>query len=336
MLRHVLRRLLWLLLIVAGVGSLTFFMARRLPGDPARLWLGPQASAEDVAHARKSYGLDQSAAQQYLRFWQRLVHLRTARIDHRSCAPRDGAVHLDLGYSYRYRKPVTTLLADKAPKSLQLALAALFVQLVFGVGIGMYAAKRRGQLADQLSIGATLIGVSTPTFVLGLMLQYLLAHRLGWLPDDGYGQTSAQQWRSLVLPALTLGLFGAALYARLTRNEMATALEAEHVVAARARGAGGVRLLLVHGLRNALLPIVTLLTLDLGSLIGGAIVTEKLFRWPGLGSMAVDAMVNRDGPVIFGSVLISAAAMVLASLAADITAWLLDPRARDTLPPERV
>jgi peptide/nickel transport system permease protein len=172
------------------------------------------------------------------------------------------------------------------------------------------------------------VGVSAPTFVLGLLLQYLLAHKLGWLPLDGYGETAAEQLKSLILPALTLGIFGAALYARLSRDEVAHALGQDYVRTVRAKGAGEARVLLVHALRNALVPIATLMVLDLGALIGGAIVTEKLFRWPGLGSMAVDAMVNRDGPVLMGTVLLSALAIVIASLLVDVLTVIVDPRLR--------
>jgi peptide/nickel transport system permease protein len=190
------------------------------------------------------------------------------------------------------------------------------------------SARRRGSVWDQLLVGATLLGVSAPTFLLGLVLQYLLAYRLGWLPYDGYGLTASDHLRSLVLPALTLGIFGAALYARLIREEMSSMLGADFVRTARAKGASELRVLVVHVLRNALVPIVTLLVLDLGTLLGGAVVTERLFRWPGMGQMAIDALVNRDGPVVFGTVLFSALAIVLASLLLDLVHVLLDPRLR--------
>jgi len=330
-LRKLTRRLGWALLVVVGVGTMAFYISRRLPGDPTRLLLGPQARAADVQRARHIYGLDLPVWTQYRRFWGRLVHIHRGSDplgEHTSCARLLGPLHVDLGFSYRYRKPVTELLVARAPRSLLLALAALVLQIVIGLAAGMVAAYRRGSLWDQLAIGATLVGVSAPSFVLGLLLQYLLAHRLGWLPQDGYGTSTAEQLRSLVLPALTLGIYGAALYARLSRDELAQTLAQDHVRAARARGATTARVLVVHALRNSLLPVVTLLVLDLGGLVGGAIVTEKLFRWPGLGSLAVDGMVNRDGPVIFGTVLVSALAIVGASLVADLLALILDPRLR--------
>jgi peptide/nickel transport system permease protein len=330
-LSHVARRLGWALVVVAGVVSISFVLARALPGDPTRMLVGPQARPADVERARRIYGLDESLGEQYLRFWQRLAHRHHGDDpdgDHASCGDLGAGVHIDLGFSYRYRKPVVKLLADKAPRSLELALAAVMLQMLLGFGAGLIAASKRGSTWDQLTIGATLVGVSAPTFVLGLVLQYVFAHELGWLPHDGYGSTPAEQWRSLVLPALTLGIFGAALYARLSRDEIAQALSHDYARTARAKGASELRVLVVHALRNAMIPIATLLVLDLGALIGGAIVTEKLFRWPGVGAMAVDAMVNRDAPVIFGTVLFSAAAIVVASLLVDVIAYWLDPRLR--------
>ena len=330
-LRHLMRRLGWALIVVIGVGTIAFVMARKLPGDPTRMVLGPQARPADVQRARKSYGLDAPVWTQYAKFWSRLIHIHgdaDPEGEHVSCANPVGRLHIDLGFSYRYRKPVVELIAKKAPRTFELAIAALLMQILIGIGAGIAAAHRRGSLWDQLSIGATLIGVSAPTVVLGLMLQYVLAPNLGWLPLDGYGTTPSEQLRSLVLPALTLGLYGAALYARLSRDELAQALSEDYIRTARAKGASPARVLVVHGLRNALLPITTLLVLDLGTLIGGAIVTEKLFRWPGMGAMAVDAMVNRDGPVIFGTVLFSALAIILASLMIDVLAVALDPRLR--------
>lgn len=329
-LRHAGRRLGWAAVVVFGVVTLAFVMARQLPGDPVRMIVGPQARPADIVRARAIYALDEPAIVQYGRFWQRLFHYRRAGAppdEHRTCAGA-GRWHVDLGFSHRYRKPVVSLIADKAPRSIELAVAALAIQVLLGFGVGIFAARRRGTALDQLATGSTLVTVSAPIFALGLVLQYLFAHRLGWLPHDGYGETPGEQLASLVLPALTMGLFGAALYARLSRDEISGTLEADYVRAARAKGAGESRVVVVHALRNALVPLATLMVLDLGALIGGAIVTEKLFRWPGMGAMAVDAMIHRDGPVIFGTVLFSAIAIVAASLLVDLVTVALDPRLR--------
>lgn len=334
MLRRLVNRLLWALVVVVGVGSVSFVIERALPGDPVRMLLGPQARPADVARARDIYALEAPLWVQYGRFWTRLVHRAPADgadpepdASHRTCGEAGLGLHVDLGYSYRYRKPVVELIAAKAPLSFRLAIWALLLQACLGLGLGVIAARKRDTTADQLIVGTTLVGSSAPIFALGLLLQYALAHRLGWLPFDGAGD-EAERYRYLVLPVLTLGLYGATLYARLTREELIDTLGSDFVLAARARGASSWRATIVHGLRAALLPIVTLLVLELGALLGGAVVTEKLFRWPGLGAMAVDAMVNRDGPVIMGTVLFGAVAIVVATLVVDVLAVLLDPRVR--------
>jgi peptide/nickel transport system permease protein len=330
----ILRRIGWAAIIVLGVTSLSFFIALVLPGDPARMLVGPQASAKEVAEARKLYGLDEPLGVQYGRFVSRLVHRGPDPIDkkrdeaHRSCAPLGIGLHIDLGYSFTYQRPVAELLQKKAPRSLELALAAVCVQAILGLSLGVFAASRRGSRWDEASIGVTLLGISAPTFLLGLLLQYVLAYKLRVLPYDGYGDTPAEQLRSLVLPALTLGIFGSALYARLTRDELGSLLAQDFIRTARAKGASGARVLVVHALRNALVPLVTVLALELGALIGGAVVTETLFRWPGIGQMAVTALLNRDGPVIVGTVLFTSAVVVVTTLALDLLYVALDPRIR--------
>lgn len=317
------RRVGWSLVLVFGVGSIAFLVARTLPGDPARLIVGPQASASDVERVRQLQGLDKPLPVQFARYWGRLVHRATSGPDHKSCAAV-GPIHLDLGTSHRHRKGVVAVLASKAPYSLELAAAATFVQLVVGLGLGTLAARRRGSLIDQVTTAVTLLTVSAPTFVLGVLLQFLLAHRLGWLPLDG----TSTDHRALVLPALTLGAYGAALYTRLAREELSEALGSDYVRAATSRGASGLRVLFVHAWRNAVCTVLPLIVLEFGALVGGAVVTEKLFRWPGLGSLTVDAVLHRDAPVVFGVVMVSAAAVAFASFVLDATKRWVDPRAR--------
>lgn len=331
LLRYALRRFAWALVVVVGVASIAFVITHLLPGDPARMLVGPQAAARDVARVRELYGLDEPVRTRYWRYWTRLLHLDAAppgSEGHKSCGSPLPRVHVDLGHSFHWRKPVVALLVEKVPRSVELALAALALQSVLGIGLGTLAAARRGSRWDEVTIGATLLGVSAPTFLLGVVLQWLLAYRLGLLPLDGYGRTPGEQLLSLVLPALTLGIFGTAMYARLVREEMGDALLADHVRTARAKGASALRVLSVHGLRNAMMPIATLVVLDLGTLVGGAIVTEKLFRWPGVGMLAVDALLNRDGPVILGTVLFAALAVVLSTVLLDALYLLLEPRLR--------
>ncbi|MRG90638.1 ABC transporter permease [Polyangium spumosum] len=336
-LARVAQRVGWALVVVYGVTLVSFALVHVLPGDPVRLLVGPQASARDVARAREVYGHGGPLGVQYLRFLRRLVHTGAgptaeARkdLEHRSCAAL-GPVHFDLGHSFHYRRPVVDLVAAKLPRSLELALAALLVQLTVGLGLGITTAARRGTRWDELGAGLSLLGISAPTFLTGLALQYLLAHRLGLLPYDGIGKTPGEHLRSLVLPALTLGIYGSALYARLVRAELGAALAEDHVRMALAKGASRARALVVHGLRTALVPVTTLAVLDLGALVGGAVVTERLFRWPGMGQMAVESLLNRDGPVIVATVLVASIAVVLSTLLVDLLAPLLDPRIdRDT------
>jgi peptide/nickel transport system permease protein len=334
-LRYLGRRLGWALVLVFGVTSLSFIVSQLLPGDPARIMLGPQAAPADVARAREIYGFDRSIAVQYGRYWSRLVHRGPPAIDrmerardpaHRSCKSVGLGIHVDLGYSFNFRRPVIDLLLTRAPRSIELAFAALLIQVMIGVTLGMVAAARRGTAWDEAAMGAALIGLSAPTFLLGLVLRYLFAYKLMWLPFDGYGSTFTEHLRSLVLPALTLGIFGSALYARLTRDELGALLAQDFVRTARAKGASGGRVLFVHALRNALVPLATVLALDLGALVGGAVVTERLFLWPGLGQLSVDAVLNRDGPVIFGTVLFSSLVVVASTLVLDLAYVLLDPR----------
>lgn len=343
-LAYLLRRLGWAAVLIAGVTVVSFAITHLLPGDAARMLVGPQARPADIEHVRTIYALDRPIPVQFARFVRRLVHLGpergeggpSARADegarghpeHRSCAAGPLGVHVDLGYSFHYRRPVVDLLKAKVPRSLELALAALLVQLLLGLALGIVAAVRRGTAWEDAAVGAALLGASAPTFVIGPVLQYVLAHKLRLLPYDGYGATTSEHLRSLVLPALTLGIFGSALYARIVREELRTLLRQDFIRTARAKGASRLRALVVHALRNALLPLATLAALDFGALAGGAIVTERLFRWPGVGSMAVEALQNRDGPLLVGTVLFAATAIVLATAVLDLAAVALDPRLR--------
>jgi peptide/nickel transport system permease protein len=292
------------------------------------MMLGPQASRADVEKARAVYG-----HADYLGYWKHLIHAGPSPAGpkrdpaHESCASLAG-VHIDLGYSFHYRRPVVDLLAARIPRSAELALGTVLVQLALGLSLGILAGAKRGTAWDDAAVGAALLGISAPTFLVGLLLQYLLAYKWGLLPLDGYGTTPVEHLRSLVLPSLTLGILGSALYARLLRDELGTLLAQDFVRTARAKGASRARALVVHALRNALVPIATVAAMELGTLVGGAVVTEKVFRWPGVGQMAVEALLNRDAPLVFGTVLFTAAAVVGAMLLLDAVVVVLDPRLR--------
>lgn len=332
-LTFVLRRIAWAWLVVFMVITATFLLNRAIPSDPARMVAGPQARPADVANIRRQLGLDRSIAEQYGIFLGRLVHLGPRDFDakktpeHATCGHL-GALHLDLGRSYQQRRPVVTIIADRLPRTVVLALAAVTISVVLGVVSGLLAALKRNTWLDTATVSLALIGISAPTFVLGVALQWLLAYQLRLLPLNGGGEGLLDGARHLALPALTLGIFGAAYYTRLVRGEMVELFKADYVRTARAKGVGTFRVVVVHTLRNALVPIVTVIGLELGGLLGGAVITEQLFSWPGIGSLAVRAMRDRDGPVIVGTVLVGAVSIVIASLVVDLLYALLDPRIR--------
>jgi peptide/nickel transport system permease protein len=330
--RRLARKLAWALFVIASVVSVTFVVNNVLPSDPARMVAGPQARPADVARIREQLGLGRPLLVQYGAFVTRLVHFGPrdpSRKDpaHATCGAF-GFVHVDLGKSYQQRRPVIDILEERLPRTALLAVAAVLVQAILGVLTGVLAARFHKRLLDRLIVGASLVGVSAPTFILGVGLQYVLGRRLRLVPIDGFGHTNAEHLACLVLPALTLGLFGAAYYTRVVRDDMVGLLRLDFVRTARAKGAGETRVVLVHALRNGLLPVVTMLGLDLGSLIGGAVVTETLFRWPGIGALSVTALLDRDGPVIVGTVLVTSTAIVLSNVVVDLLYGVLDPQAR--------
>jgi peptide/nickel transport system permease protein len=332
------QRLGWCLAIVWAVASVAFAVDHLLPGDPATMVAGPQARPADVARIREQLGLDRPPIVQYALFWRRLVHLgpRFTGSDsdpkHASCAAvvplGRSAVHVDLGKSFQLRQPVVAVVATRLPRTIALAIAGIFVQLLLGVGTGVIAALRRGTWVDRLLVGTSLLGISAPTFLIGLVLQYSLAHELRLLPLDGFGTTLAEHARSIVLPALTLGVYGAAYYTRLVRDELSVLIRQDWVRTAQSKGAPPWRIVVRHALRNALVPIVTVVGLDFGALMGGAIVTETIFRWPGLGELSVKATLNRDGPLIVACVIVTSIAIVASNVVVDLLCARLDPRTR--------
>lgn len=307
--RRILRRMGASIVVVWAVLTLTFVLQHTLPSDPARAMAGPQARPADVEQIRVQLGLDRPLWVQYGRYMARLVRA-------------------DLGESHQRGMPVADILRERIPNTAMLAGAAIFLQVLLGTIAGVLAALRRGTWLDHGTIALTLLGISAPTFLTGLVLQYWLAYRLRWLPFDGFGTTFAQQMQSMVLPAITLGLFGAAFYARFVRDEMIGVLREDYIRTAMAKGLPRWRVILVHGLRNALMPLLTIVGMDLGAMMGGAVVTEKLFRWPGIGSLTVDAVLAQDGPLIMGIVLLTSVAIVFANLTVDLLYALLDPRTR--------
>jgi|CXWL01.1.fsa_nt_gi peptide/nickel transport system permease protein len=337
MIQRAIRRLAWGLFVVWATVTLAFLVNSGLPSDPARMIAGPQARPEAVIAVRKELALDRPIYVQYAHFMRRLVHRGpgassagdpTSTKQHASCTALVGSLHVDLGKSYQQRRPVVTILLERLPRTLMLAACAALVQAFFGIAAGVIAASKKRTLVDHLTVSASLLGISTPTFVIGLALQWLFAHHLRVLPLDGYGETAWEHLTCIVLPALTLGIFGAAYYTRMVRDEMIGQMGQDYVRTARAKGLSRASAVVHHALRNALMPIVTVLGLEVGTLVGGAIVTEAIFRWPGLGSLSVNAMLDRDGPVIMGCVIVTSVAIVVSTMVVDLAYAALDPRVR--------
>jgi peptide/nickel transport system permease protein len=303
------QRLAWAALTVLFAVSATFAMLHAVPGDPARALVGKHAGAEALAQARAYHGLDQPLPQQYLRY-----------VGH--------VLRGDLGESYRSRRPVRALLVDHAWPTLQLILAALLLQLAVGVPLGAWMSRRARRGADRAITALSLLGLSAPPFVVGTVLVYWVGFRLGWLPINGYGEGVADRLLHLVLPTISLAIFGTAFYAQLVRAELIVVLRQDFVRTARAKGLHERAILWRHALRPSLPPLVAAIGLDLGVLLTSAVVVESIFGWPGLGREALIAVLELDIPVVLGVVVLSGAAIALFTLLADLLILALDPRGR--------
>lgn len=304
MLDSVLARLGSALLVILGVCTLVFLLIHLVPGDPVEAMLGESARPADRAALRASLGLDRPLLGQYLDFL-------------------GGLATFDLGDSFLSRRPVRELLAERIPATLELAAAALALALVIAVPLGVVAARNRGGPIDSAAMGLSLLGVSIPNFWLGPLLILAFSLTLGWTPVSGRDGLS-----SLILPALTLGTGLAAVLARMVRSSVLEVLEEDFVRTARAKGLSEAAVLWRHALRNAWLPVLTLLGLQLGGLLGGAVITETVFAWPGIGSLLVEAIQARDYPVVQACVLLVSLAYVLVNTITDLLYTWVDPRIR--------
>jgi peptide/nickel transport system permease protein len=302
--RYVARRLAQAVFILLGITLVTYLLLFLLPADPVRQIAGRSATPEVVESIRRQLGLDLPLWRQYLRY---LGHLLQG----------------DLGRSYIQKTEVATLILSRLPATLQLMAGAIAVELLIGLTAGVVAAANRGRGLDRALMVASFTAVSAPQFVVGILLLYVFAVRLGWFPIGGYGT-----FAHLVLPALTLGILGGGWYARMTRSAMMDVLRQDYIVTARAKGAGRARVLLVHGLRNAALPIVAMVGLDVGIFMSGAVVVESVFGWPGIGQLAWQAIQLVDIPIIVGVTTVAACFIVLGNLVADLVAPFVDPRIR--------
>lgn len=302
MLRYALARIGQAALILLGVAMFTFALIFLVPADPAAEMAGRSATPQQIESVRHEAGLDRPLPVQFGRY---LVNLARG----------------DLGQSYVQRSPVGSLLLRRVPATMLLLCAAILAELVIGLAAGIVAAVNRGRGLDRAVMLFALVGVSTPRFVMGILMLYLFAVELAWFPIGGYGEL-----RHLVLPALTIGVLGGGWYSRMMRSSMVEALQQDYIRTARAKGARETRIVLVHALRNAFLPILAMIGIDMGQFMGGSVVVESIYGWPGVGQLMWQSIQEIDIPVIMAITLIAAVAIVLSNLAIDLIAPLVDPR----------
>ncbi|MDP2969208.1 MAG: ABC transporter permease [Deltaproteobacteria bacterium] len=304
MFQYILKRLLSTLPVLLGISLLLFFMLRMLPGDPAQVLAGQMASQEDIKIIRHQLGLDRPIFVQYGLFLSRLAKL-------------------DLGRSARTQNPVIKEIWARLPNTVLLAVTAITLACLFGIPAGIISAVRPYTWIDYLFTSMALFGISMPVFWLGLMLIVIFSLVLHWLPAGGIGS-----WKHVILPSFTLAAFVVAFITRMTRASMIEALSQDYTTTARSKGLKEKVVIVKHALKNALIPIITVVGLQFGLLLGGAVLTETVFAWPGIGRLIVDSILARDYPVIQGTILIFGLLYILVNLFVDITYAFIDPRIR--------
>jgi len=290
--------------VILGISLIIFTVVRIIPGDPAYILAGPHATKEQMDQIRAQLGLDKHPVTQYMIFLKNLFQG-------------------DLGTSTRTGLPVIREILTRFPNTLLLALASILLATVFGVTIGIIAGVKQNSKFDYLSMLVALLGLSMPVFWLGLMLMLLFSIKLGWFPAVG-----ADSLKHLVLPAITLGANSTAIIARMTRSSMLEVIRLDYIRTARAKGLAEKVVIFRHALKNALIPVVTVIGLQTGTLLGGAVLTEIVFAWPGIGRLLVEAILSRDYPVVQGVVLLIATVFIFVNLIVDILYSYLDPRIR--------
>lgn len=296
------KRLSQSILILFGVTLITFCLSFLMPADPVRMIAGRSATQATVESIRKQLGLDKPLPVQYMKYISRLVQG-------------------DLGRSYKQKTQVSELIWSRLPATLLLMAGTIFFELLIGLPAGIFAATRRGKSVDNWIMAISFAGVSVPQFVLGLLLLYLFAYMLPIFPLGGYGTI-----RHLVLPALTLGISGGGWYSRMMRSSMVDVLRQDFIRTARSKGLTERTVVLVHALRNAILPVIAMIGLDIGIFMAGAVVVESVYGWPGIGQMAWQAIQMVDIPIIMGVTLVAAVGIVLGNLLADLVMPFIDPR----------
>ena len=301
---YVARRLLIAIPTLLGVVTFSFLLLRLIPGDPARVMAGPEATAADVERLRRQLGLDGSLWSQYVDYLGRVVQG-------------------DLTTSLRTGTPVLDEIAARIPATVSLAVLAITVAVVVGCTLGVIAALRRDTPVDVLLSGLSVLGVSMPVYWVGLLIIILFSVTLGWLPAAGMGS-----WQTYILPTAALSLFAVGFISRQTRSAMVETMDLDFIRTVKAKGVSRTALVLRHGLRNASLPVVTVVGLQFGQLLGGAVLTETIFAWPGLGRLLIESIDARDFAAVQGVVLVFALALILVNLATDLLYAYIDPRIR--------
>jgi peptide/nickel transport system permease protein len=314
---YLFRRILSVIPTVWGIATIIFFLMFLIPGDPVRLMLGQHGDDDARARITHELGLDAPITVQYGLFLKRLMMG-------------------DLGTSYRQLRPVSQILAERIPATALLAFSAMLIAIVLGIGAGLAAAVRQNKITDAVMMILSLIGISTPVFWLGLLLILLFASKtfegapvvFGWLPVSGYGDPGWDRLRHLILPAVSLSAIATGYIARMTRSSVLEVIRQDYIRTAAAKGLSRFYILMKHTMRNALIPVVTVIGLDFAALLGGAVATETVFSWPGLGKVIVDAIRQLDGPVVEGGVMFIAMTFVLVNICVDMLYVLIDPRIR--------
>jgi peptide/nickel transport system permease protein len=301
---YLIRRLIGLVPVAIGVATLTFLLIHLIPGDPVVAMIGDNAQPADIVRMRHQLGLDRPLWAQYGAFLS-------------------GIAHGDLGESIAIRAPVSRLIAERYPATIELAAAGMLVAIVIALPLGLIAGANPGGIGDLGAMGVALLGISIPHIYLGPLLMIIFSLELRWLPLTGRGG-----FAHLVLPAITLGMSLAAILARMLRQSLIGVRQADYMRTARGKGLGPIATLIRHALRNALMPVVTLLGLEAGALLTGSIIAETIFSWPGLGRMLITAISNRDYPLVEGCVLTFALSYVVVNLITDLAYGVIDPRVR--------
>ncbi len=312
MIAYIVRRLLATIPVMLVVGVFVFFLLRLAPGDPAAIIAGEDATAQDIENIRRTLGLDRPMIEQFALWSWRLLHG-------------------DFGISIFSNLPVTQLIAQRLEPTVAITVSTLLVAVALAIPMGVLAAWKARSLADRLVMGFAVMGFAVPVFLAGYVLIYIFSVKLGWLPVQGYRPIAEGFWpflEGLILPSLALGTTYCALIARITRASMLEVLSQDYIRTAESKGLARRRVLLLHALKNASVPIVTVIGIGFALLIGGVVITETVFNIPGLGRLTVDAVLKRDYPIVQGLILVFAAAKVLINLMIDISYAFLDPRIR--------